>query len=103
MSTEASVELDLAAFDIDAIKRAAYRFSDRFAFDVSISGKTAACTLIFSDGSTPGFIDAAVTDFRKEVLDQDLRQSIRNETESVRNVILAHAFSKTDLVKSESI
>jgi His-Xaa-Ser system protein HxsD len=103
MSIRASVDVDLAAYGIESVKRAAYRFSDCFAFDVTISSNTASCVLVFPDAATPEFVDTAVTNFRKELLDQDLRQSIRMETESVRNLILAHAFSRTGLVKSESI
>ncbi len=32
-------------------------------------------------------------DFQNELLDQDLRESIANETERVCNLLLAHAFS----------
>ena len=103
MKKEARVEFDLGAFSIESIKRAAYRFSDRFVFDVSISGKSALCVLVFPDTATFELMDEVTSNLRKEVLDQDLRQSIRAETESVRNVILAHAFSRTDLVTSDSI
>jgi His-Xaa-Ser system protein HxsD len=103
MSIESRVEFDLAVFNIESIKRAAYRFSDRFAFNVCISGTTASCVLAFPDTVSPELIDETASNFRKEVLDQDLRQSIRAETESVRNVILAHAFSRTTLVNSDSI
>jgi His-Xaa-Ser system protein HxsD len=40
-------------------------------------------------------------EFEKEVLDQDLREHIKRETESYRNLILAHAFSKTSLIENE--
>jgi His-Xaa-Ser system protein HxsD len=39
-----------------------------------------------------------IQDFRKEVLDQHLRARIAKETESIRHLILAHAFSRTGLV-----
>jgi His-Xaa-Ser system protein HxsD len=103
MAIEAKVDFDLTSFSLEAIKRAAYRCSDRFAFDVSALGNTAACTLIFDDAKSPEFVQLAVSSFRKEVLDQDLRQTIRAETETIRNVILAHAFSRTGLVKSEPL
>ena len=103
MSKEAKIEFDLGVFSIESIKRAAYRFSDRCAFDVSISGESALCVLFFPDTVTPELIDEVTSNLRREVLDQDLRQSIRAETESVRNVILAHAFSRTALVTSDSI
>lgn len=103
MGVQAKIELDLAAFSIDSIKRAAYRHSDRFAFDVTTSSNVASCTLIFPDGTSSESVQLAVCNFRKEVLDQDLRATIRAETETIRNVILAHAFSRTGLVKSEPV
>ena len=42
-----------------------------------------------------------VDQFKKEILDQDLRESIKRETEPVRNLVLAQAFSKTNLIKDE--
>jgi hypothetical protein len=50
MSVEQRLDLDLEAFNLDAIKRSAYRFSNKFAFDVSVDGRAARCTLIFSEG-----------------------------------------------------
>lgn len=103
MGSERRIDLDLNAFSIEAIKIAAYRCSARFAFDVTVNGGSAACRLIFDDGTSPEGIEHAVSEFRKELLDQDLRLSIRTETESVRNLILAHAFSRTGLVSDESV
>jgi His-Xaa-Ser system protein HxsD len=40
-------------------------------------------------------------EFQKEVLDQDVREHIKKETESYRNLILAHTFSKTSLIEDE--
>jgi His-Xaa-Ser system protein HxsD len=103
MGIEKQIDLDLAAFSIEAIKRAAYRYSDRFAFDMAVVAGKAACTLTFEDSKGPEFIEATISAFRKELLDQDLRIAIRAETEGVRNLILAHAFSRTDLVSNGPI
>ena len=103
MSTEKKIDVDLNSFNLDAIKRAAYRCSNRFAFDMVIAAQTASCTLIFDDDKSSDFVELAISVFRKELLDQDLRQSIRAETENVRNVILAHAFSLTGLLKDEPV
>ena len=43
------------------------------------------------------FIEKVTDDFIKEVHDQDLREIIKNETEDIRNLILAKAFSKLDI------
>ncbi len=45
----------------------------------------------------PEAVDEFEAAFRNEVLDQDLRRTIARETASLRNAILAHAFSKTGI------
>lgn len=42
-----------------------------------------------------------LNDFKTEVLDQDLRETIKNKTEATRNLIIAHAFSNTEINKDE--
>src|SRR5262245_41702401 len=87
---------DSSAYSVDAIQRAAYRFSNRLSCDLSASDEAIECTLHLPDGTED--IDATLADFRNEVLDQVLRERIRAETADVRNLILAVAFSKTGLM-----
>jgi len=103
MTKEQRLDLDLEAYSLDSVKRSAYRFSDQFAFDLVVEGRVARCTLIFPDAVSAEAIETSVVAFRKELLDQDLRQAIRSETANVRNVILAHAFSQTRLVSHEPV
>lgn len=103
MSRDERLDVDLEAYSLDAIKRAAYRLSDKFALDIQLDGRFARCTLTFPDIASPAAIDASILAFRKELLDQDLRQIVRRETENVRNVILAHAFSQSGLVSHEPL
>jgi His-Xaa-Ser system protein HxsD len=46
-------------------------------------------------------VAALLADFRNEVVDQALRERIRDETQETRNLILALAFSHTGLVDAE--
>lgn len=94
-SEPVEVSFDAASNSVDAIQRAAYRFSDRFSCEVITGEAEHRCVL------TPVAeldVDAQVADFRTEVLDQVLRERIRAETEPIRTMILAHAFSKTGVV-----
>lgn len=94
------VVLDGTAYSADAIQRAAYRFSDRLSLELVVDETVFRCVLnVETDDGQEA--DLVVSDFRKEVLDQVLRERIRNDTESVRNVILALAFSKTGLTSDE--
>jgi His-Xaa-Ser system protein HxsD len=85
------VSFDPAAVSVDAVQRAAYRLSDRLSLDLKI-GDGIRCTLHLGDAAEA---DELVADFRNEVLDQVLRERIRQETEPARNLILALAFSRT--------
>lgn len=80
---------------VDAIQRAAYRFSDRFSCEL-IPGESEHRCLLTSVAEVD--VAAEVPNFRSEVLDQVLRQRIRAETAPIRTMILAHAFSKTGVV-----
>ncbi|MES2188747.1 MAG: His-Xaa-Ser system protein HxsD [Pseudomonadota bacterium] len=97
------VRFDSNLYSGDAIKRALYRLTDRFAGEVKQLDQVFVCTLHFSTDKSDVTKDLDVMNFKKEVLDQDLREKIRQETESVRNLILAHAFSKTGLIANEQI
>lgn len=96
---EQRLVFDASAYSADSIQRAAYRFSDRLAIDLSQSGGEFLCTVLISDEFSSSADEIAI-EFRNEVLDQVLRERIRGETEGVRNVILALAFSNTGLTES---
>ena len=97
------LQFSSAVFSLDTIKRAAYRLSDRCAFEFQIAGDEITCSLFFGDGVTSEEASLIANDFRNDVLDQDLRQSIREETAAVRNAILAYAFSRTGLQGEQQV
>jgi His-Xaa-Ser system protein HxsD len=90
------LELDLAIYSLTAIKKAVYRFGARCDATIEmVSTDRARITFRPHAGEGP---ERLLADFRREVLDQDLRELIGRETEAVRNLILAQAFSKTALL-----
>jgi His-Xaa-Ser system protein HxsD len=86
--------LDSAVYSLDAVKKAAYRFLDRFAADIHLDPEKIVCELTFSRNANDAEQATIVGEFRKEVLDQDLRERIAKETAAMRNAILAVAFSR---------
>jgi His-Xaa-Ser system protein HxsD len=86
-----------ASYDVEAIKRAAYRFSDRISVEIAETADNQVCTLRALNGDTALNLEALAGEFRNEVLDQDLRIKIAAETADYRNLILSLAFSKTPL------
>ena len=98
---EVLVTFDATIYSSDTIKKAAYKSINRFAVNLAKAGNDINCSLTFKDSATESQIKLYIDEFKKEVLDQDLRESIKKETEGVRNLILAHTFSKTGLIKDE--
>jgi His-Xaa-Ser system protein HxsD len=95
------VTFDAASHSADAIQRAAYRFSDRLSCELTSTETEHRCRLTAAGGDAD--LDAQIADFRTEVLDQVLRERIRAETEPIRTMILAQAFSKTGLVDPQGL
>jgi His-Xaa-Ser system protein HxsD len=83
----------------DAIQRAAYRMSDRIALTLTTEDAAFRCTLLITSADAQP--DEIVAEFQKEVLDETLRERIRNETKEVRNLIFALAFSQSGLVDQD--
>jgi His-Xaa-Ser system protein HxsD len=99
-SGEIALVLDLRSYRLSAIKKAAYRFADRF---TAVLGSPEHDRLPLVLRFAPGIMDAAarehVRQFFQELLDQELREHIADETGAVRTLILAHAFSNVDLIE----
>ena len=94
-----SVETEFSAetFPIEIVKKAAYRMLDRFSADINSESGLIKCRLEFRTPVSKDQARQAVMDLRDEVLDQDLRQIVAEETTPIRNAILAYAFSRTGL------
>jgi His-Xaa-Ser system protein HxsD len=91
---------DHVAASVDAIQRAAYRLCDRISLELTDEGAEYQCLLRpVREGTSISASD--IESFRVEVLDEVLRERIRRETEPVRNVILALAFSEADVQGEE--
>jgi His-Xaa-Ser system protein HxsD len=98
-----TVTLDAKVYSLIAVKKAAYKHSHAFTADISILDEEIRCLINFQHAITEEQALRLTNEFKKEVLDQDLREKLKVETESVRNVILAHAFSKTGLINNEPV
>lgn len=94
-TTSFALDFDASCHSADAIQRAAYVFTDRFALTLTADEGVWHCVLDFV--SEEPAISETVRAFRVEVLDYVLRERIRTETAPVRNAILALAFSQVDI------
>jgi His-Xaa-Ser system protein HxsD len=92
------LSLDKLAYSLEAVQKAAYRFIDRLTIVITTDEKQVICDIEPINEFQEG-LGVIIDDFKRELLDQELRLKIKNETEQVRNLILAYAFSKTSLQK----
>lgn len=94
--------LDLRSYRLAAVKKAAYRCAHCFtAIIESPDGDRLPITLRFATGVLQPVAREATRQFFQELLDQELREQIAEETLAVRTLILAHAFSNVDLIKRD--
>jgi His-Xaa-Ser system protein HxsD len=96
---EVTLAFDQATVSLDALQRSAYAVAAEMTVDIRISGGDYTCTL-FPRGRDAD-ADELRHRFRAEVNDQILRARIAKETEPLRNLVFALAFSQTGLIEAE--
>jgi len=97
---EITLAFDQATVDLDALQRSAYAVAAEMTVDVRVSGADYACTLFPRKRDATG--DELKHRFRAEVNDQILRVRIAKETEPLRNLVFALAFSQTGLADADA-
>lgn len=102
-TVKTTIAFDTKVFAAETVKKAAYRFIDRFTVDFDLSDSRLTCTLSFAEDASAEVAAKLAEEFKKEVLDQDLRERIKAETAPIRNLILAHVFSKTGLIADDQV
>jgi His-Xaa-Ser system protein HxsD len=94
-TVEITLAFDQATVDLDALQRSAYAVAAVMTVDIHIFGTDYVCTLFPRKRHDA---DDLKHRFRAEVNDQILRIQIAKETEQLRNLVFALAFSQTGLV-----
>jgi His-Xaa-Ser system protein HxsD len=99
-SAEVDVVLEVGIYGVDPIAKAAHRFTDRcFVRLEHDDPEHVRCHLRAKRaGDDPC---ALVGEFENEVLDQMLRARVAAESESLRLLLLAHAFANTNILHPE--
>lgn len=102
-SNQILIRFDDRIISLTAVKKASYKYINSFAVDFSLNNNEILCALTFTAPTTEEDFSRLAEDFKKEALDQDLREQIKKETEPIRNLIFALAFSKTGIVGNEQV
>lgn len=85
-----------------AVKKAAYRVAQRCTITLGTpAGDMLPLTFAFRPGTSETAADEAVRLFHQELLDEELRAAIHEETDSLRALILAHTFSRANLIEDQ--
>jgi His-Xaa-Ser system protein HxsD len=84
-------------YTLDTIKKAAYPFTDKASFLFRVKEERVVVEVTFTPACSQPAAYTLIADFKNEVLDQDLRKTIAEETAPVRNAVLGYAFSRTGL------
>ncbi len=93
------ISFDRNTTELDVLQRAAYAVADLMTVDIRASATDYICILF---PRRAGLDEAALKHrIRTEVIDQALRLRIAKETEPIRNLIFALAFSETGLAGGE--
>ena len=94
--TSRTLQLDLSAYSLNAIKKAAYRLADRASIYIAEVTPISATVqfLPLDDSECPTGIQQ---EFIRRLTDEDLRERIADQTAPLRNLLIAHAFSQTSL------
>lgn len=95
----AEIGFDKGTTELDALQRAVYAVADLMTVDIKTSDAEYICTLFPHHPEESH--DTLKHRIRAEVIDQTLRLRIAKETEPIRNLIFALAFSETGLVGGE--
>lgn len=93
------VTFDRAVADLDSLQRSVYAMAAEVTADIRVAGAEYVCALFPRSQAVPG--DELQHRFRAEVNDQILRARIAKETEPLRNLVFALAFSQTGLAEAE--
>ena len=93
------VRFDRNVYRLTAVKKAAYKYGGIFGILIEeVDGSVVASLRPTSSNADS---EEAIGKFCNEVLDQELREQIASETNGIRDLLLAQAFSKTSLIDPE--
>jgi His-Xaa-Ser system protein HxsD len=93
------IAFDQDTTELDALQRAAYAVADQMTVEIRATSTDYVCTLFAREsGADPQALKHRI---RSEVIDQTLRLRIARETDPLRNLIFALAFSRTGLTEAD--
>lgn len=91
---------DLKVYRLVAIQKSAYKFAKQTTVILGdAENDRVPASFLFGKDASEETIQFVMRSFFEELLDQELREKIGEETHAIRSLILAQAFSRTDLIR----
>ncbi|MDD5065296.1 MAG: His-Xaa-Ser system protein HxsD [Phycisphaerae bacterium] len=94
------VLLNRNIYSLISIKKAAYKFGDKYYIEIDEESQDEIAITFEVKNANVSFFNIG-EEFYNEVLDQELRELVSEETKDIRNILLAQAFSATSLIDQE--
>jgi His-Xaa-Ser system protein HxsD len=91
--TSETITVDGNIFSIETIKKTALRYSGHYWIDITHDAAVNRSIVTLTPKTEAPFSPFITSNFRQDLLDQDLREIVAKETHVVTNLILAQAFS----------
>ncbi len=96
------LKFDGQLYSPEVIQKAAYRSMTYLTADITLSHKgLILCAIVPNKSITEEQFSFGVEEFKKHVIDYQLRHNLKKETEPLRNLVLGVAFSNTGLLQGE--
>jgi His-Xaa-Ser system protein HxsD len=93
-------EVDLQIYGREALMKVVYKFTDRCFIHLQHRDERIV-EVRFQPKTSEISLKMVAGEFFNDLLDQQLREVVGRESEQIRNLILAHALSKTDFALSD--
>lgn len=91
--------IDVRVYRLVAVQKTAYRLAEKCTAVLGIiEDDRLPLTLVFARPPEEGHALEVGRLFFQELLDQELREQVGGATRAIRSLLLAQAFSKTDLI-----
>jgi His-Xaa-Ser system protein HxsD len=94
--------LDLRAYRLSAVQKTGYRMAAKCTAVLGVvSDPILDVILAFAPSTSEKEAQEVARQFFQELLDQELREKVAEETASLRTLLFAHAFSRTSLPRRD--
>lgn len=101
IASKLNINFDKTAYSIEAVQKATYRAINAMSVLIETDDNYIKCNFESSNGVSQERFELAIHEFKKDLIDEELRIKIKKETQDIRNLILGLAFSRTSLQSDE--